>query len=201
MSEFKLADGTGKGNIAGVNEENQLLVRSIQEPSVDNRTNLGHSYNFNTGAPFDVGANDSSAVLFFKNTDTTYNLIITAFIYNLGIAAGAATDGSEFSNIVIVRNPTSISSGTDIAPVNRNHGSSNTLVGTFQKGAGGATFAGGDDMIETLIASSSGGRSFIGVGAIILQPQNSIGVRYEAHTSTTQQYVQFASALYLDKPF
>lgn len=201
MSEFKIADGTGGGNIAGVNDENQLLVRSVQEPTVDNRTNLGHSYNWNSGAPFDVGANNSSAVVYFKNTDPTYNLVITALIYNLGIAAGAATDGSEFANIVVVRNPTSISSGTDVSPVNRNHGSSNSLTGTFQKGAGGNTFTGGDDMIETLSATASGGRIFIDVGAIILQPQNSIGIRYEAHTSTTQQYVQFAAALYLDKPF
>lgn len=196
-----IKDGTGTGKVAQVNAENQLVTRSVTSPTVDNKTEIGHSYNFNTGAPFDIGSNDSNAVLFFKNNDTTYNLVITAVIYNLGIAAGAATDGSEFANVVVVRNPTAISSGTDITPVNRNHGSSNLLSGTFQKGAAGATFTGGTDMIETLVASASGGRIFIDVGAIILTPGNYLGIRYEAHTSTTQQFVQFAAAMYLDKPF
>jgi hypothetical protein len=199
MSNFIIEDGTGNGNKVGVDEGNRLLTRAVFEPEIDHESLLGNSYNWNSGAPFDIGANNSSAVMFFKNTDQQYDIIITAFIYNLGIATDALTTGAEFTNIVVVRNPTSISSGTDVAPVNRNHGSTNLLNGTFQKGAGGATFTGGSDMIETLHAGATGGRLYISVGSIILKPQNSIGVRYEAHATTSQQYVQVATSMYLDK--
>jgi len=199
MTDFSILSGTGSKYSAGVDKDNRLLTRAITETENDHKAHRGNAYNWNTGAPFDIGANNSSAVAFIKNTDSTYKLIVTAFIYNLGIAASAATDGTEFSNIVVVSNPTAISSGTDVTPVNKLVGSSNVLTGTFQKGAGGATFTGGTDMIETLIASASGGRSFIGVGAVVIQPQTAIGIRYEAHTTTSQQYVQFATAMYLDK--
>ena len=199
MSNYIIEDGTGNGNKAGVDGDNRILTSAVTETFIDHEAKHGSSYNFNTGAPFDIGANNSSAVLFFKNTDQTYDLVITSFIYNLGIAAGGLTDGSEYTNIVVVRNPTSISSSTDIVPVNRNHGSTNLLNGTFSKGAAAATFVGGTDMIETLIAGVTGGRNVISLGALVLKPQNSIGIRYEAHTSTTQQYVQFAASMYLDK--
>ena len=199
MSNYIIEDGTGNGNKVGVTDGNRLMSHAVQEPVTDHAAKNGNSYNFNTGAPFDIGANNSSAVLFFKNTDQTYDLVITAFIYNLGIAASGLTDGTEFTNIVIVRNPTSISSSTAVVPVNRNHGSTNLLNGTFSKGAAAATFTGGDDMIETLIAGVSGGRNVISVGALVLKPQNSVGIRYEAHVTTSQQYVQFAASMYLDK--
>lgn len=199
MSNYIIEDGTGNGNKVGVDGDNRILTSAVTETFIDHETKHGNAYNFNTGAPFDIGSNNSSAVLFFKNTDQTYDLVITAFIYNLGIAASGLTDGTEFTNIVIVRNPTSISSSTAVTPVNRNHGSTNLLNGTFSKGAAAATFTGGDDMIETLIAGVSGGRNVISVGALVLKPQNSIGIRYEAHTSTTQQFVQFAASMYLDK--
>jgi hypothetical protein len=199
MSNFVIEDGGGGGNRAIVDEGNRLLTRAVFEPEIDYQSDSGNSYNFNTGAPFDIGANNSSAVVFMKNTDQIYNLVVTAFIYNLGIAASGLTDGTEFTNIVVVRNPTAISSSTAVVPVNRNHGSTNLLNGTFSKGAGGATFTGGNDMIETLIAGVTGGRSFISVGSVILKPNNSIGVRYEAHATTSQQYVQFAASMYLDK--
>ena len=196
----EIEDGAGLGgHAAGVDSENKLQTRAVTETENDHKAHEGHAYNWNSGAPFDIGANDSSAVAFLKNTDQTYNLIVTAFIYNLGSAAGAATDGSEFTNVVVVRNPTSISSGTTVAPVNKNGGSTNLLNGTFQKGAAGATFTGGTDMLETLIASTTGGRNFINVGAVVVAPQNSIGIRFDAHTSTTQQFVQFATAMYLDR--
>lgn len=196
-----IKDGGGTGRVARVTENNLLLTKAVTENAIDFATKFGNSYNFNTGAPFDIGSNNSSAVVFFKNGSQDYNIVITGLIYNLGIAAGAATDGSEFANIVAVRGPTAISSGTDVVPVNRNIGSGNLLEGTFQKGAGGATFTGGTDMIETLVASSTPGRIFIDVGEIIIPPSNYFGIRYEAHTSTTQQYVQFATAMYFDRPY
>ena len=200
MSDFSILSATGNKSGAGVDDSNHLLVRAVTETENDHHANMGHAYNWNTGAPFDIGANNSSAVAFLKNTDQTYDLVVSLFVYNLGIAAGAATDGSEFANVVVVRNPTSMSAGSSVDPVNKCMGSSSALNGTFTAATvGGGTFTGGSDMIETLVASASGGRIAIDVGSVILPPQTSTGIRYEAHASTTQQYVQFATTMFLDK--
>ena len=200
MSDFSILSGTGNKYGAEVDSEFKLMTRAVTETENDHKAHEGYAYNWNTGAPFDIAGNDSSAVAFLKNTDSTYNLVITAFIYNLGIATDALTTGAEFSNVVIVNNPTAISAGSAVAPVNKFIGSNNTLTGTFTAATvGGGTFTGGTDMIETLISSTTGGRNFISVGAVVLPPQTAIGIRYEAHTTTSQQYVQFATAMYLDK--
>ena len=199
MSDFSILSATGNKNGAKVDGENRLCTRAVTESENDHKSHEENAYNFNTGAPFDIGANNSSAVAYLKNTDQTYNLIATAFVYNLGIATGASTTGDEFQNLVIVSNPTAISSSTAVVPVNKFVGSSQVLNGTFAKGAAGATFTGGTDMIETLIPSATGGRNFISVGVVTIPPQTAIGIRHDAHTSTTQQYVQFAVSMYLDK--
>ncbi len=184
--------------MASVNDEKELLVKAVTENISDDRAHHGHSYNFNTAAPVDVVGNNSNAMAFIKNTNPTYDLIITQFIHNIGVNAGGLTDGTEFGNIIIVRDPTSISSSTDRPPVNKDFGSSNTLTGTFQVGAAGATLTGGTNMIETLFDGQAT-RIVVNTGVVILEPGNSLGIVYIPPVTTTQQFVQFALAMYLDK--
>ena len=145
MAEI-IKDGTGKGNTAKVDNNNQLHTFSVTETEQRQASQLGNEYNINTGTIAYTGTGESS-MIYFKNDEST-DFIITAIAVGLGTRSATVTDAA---NITIIRNPTGgdiISDATAVSiNSNTNFGSSNSLSSTTlaYKGKDGGTITGGTD--------------------------------------------------------
>jgi hypothetical protein len=76
-----IEDGSGKGNLAKVNDENQLATNAVTVSRSDFEMERGNAYNYNTGTVNLTSAN-KSALLYMENTGTR-DIIITGFFYLL----------------------------------------------------------------------------------------------------------------------
>ena len=124
-----IKDGEGRGYLAAVNSDHQLLTRATAveqrlESSVD-----GHYYEATTEVITITDAAETP-IIYIKNTDTNPNNRIV--IDRVFIDIWASTGGTGNGTIIYFRNPT-ITNGTDIVPVNSNFGDGTDMVGTFKK--------------------------------------------------------------------
>ena len=192
---FSILDGTGKGNEAGVDDRNRMLVAALTETESNNATTQGIKYNINTG---DITLTNAvkTSVLYIKNDDNR-DLVIDALIYNLG----SSNSGSLDCVIDVVRNPTAgdiITNANDVAigpneNANLNFGSSNTLEAMMYKGATGETALSGGGVVITTRNPSPSGRIFISPGGGFILPKGtSLGIDFTPSTGNTSQTVQFA---------
>lgn len=201
MSEVVIKNA-GTGDIAKVSNQGRLQTTSITEDIKDHASDTGiaQKYNINTGDITLTNATETS-LLYVKNTSTAGDLVITAFIYNLGNSTG----GSGDVKIDIIRNPTAgdiVTNANNVAvgpgvSANQNFGSANTLTGSFFKGASGETaFTDGAVSISTRSASFTG-RLAIALGSVVIPAGSSIGINYTPPTGNTSQIVQIAAACYM----
>jgi hypothetical protein len=139
MAEI-IKDGTGKGNTAKVDNNNQLHTFSVTESEQRQASQIGNEYNINTGTIAYTGTGDSS-MIYFKNDEDT-DFVVTAVAVGLGTRSATVTDSA---NVTIIRNPTGgdlISDATAVSiNSNTNFGSSNALSSTtlIYKGKDGGT--------------------------------------------------------------
>lgn len=184
---------------AHVDTNQHLHTDSVQRSEADRAARLGWRFNINTGS-ITMGDALVTSVLYVKNTGD-FPLIISALIYNLGVA----TDGVGGSTVDVLRNPTAgpIIDNTNNVLVgagveaNMNFGSTNSMTGLFYKGATSETaFTDGSVTITTHI-NSGVGRHVIGLGAMVLPKGTSLGINYTAPGSTSAQIVQFAIACHI----
>lgn len=133
-----IEDGTGGGKKAKVNDNNRLYVSSVNKTAVQEATDIGNSYNINTG---DVIISGTTALLHFKNNEDQ-PVVVDAIA--LGMTAGTT---SQIPKLTVYRNPTtgSIVARAAAAPQNgnRNFGSSKTLTVDAYAGIDGDTTSGG----------------------------------------------------------
>ena len=135
---FEITDGTGKGNSAGVDRTNRLLVRNISETLFQNAAEEGEAFFIGTPIITATTAGES-ALIYIKNNEDS-QLILGSFFL---IAENTVGGSPNMFRINWYRNPTSISSGTAIPALNQNFGSSNTLDADIEYGAEGSTVTGG----------------------------------------------------------
>ena len=136
---FEITDGTGKGNSAGVDGTNRLLVRNISESIFQNAAEEGEAYFI--GTPLINLTNTSASAIFYCENNENKPLILGTFF----LIAEATTGGSpNMFRVTWYKNPTSISSPTNTVALNQNFGSSNELDATIQYGAQGSTVTGGN---------------------------------------------------------
>ena len=181
-----IEDGTGKGFSAGVDSENRLLVRTINETEFDHATRKGSAYNINT-LFFSVTDSVERPLLYLKNNEEK-TLTLAAWFF--------ATSGSSSSNGIIKMfpNPSSgtiISSGTDVEAVNRLIGSSNTLDADIKRGGDGFTATGYGT--EPVLYQPQGATSR-GFGSIqiAIEPGSSVVINYDPNGQEPFQiYVGF----------
>jgi hypothetical protein len=190
---MKLSDGTGNGNSAKVDSNNNLHVFAITESETDHASDTGNKYNLNTDDIELTSANES-AVFYLKNNEED-DIVITSFIYSIGNSTG----GSGDFKVNVYRNPTAgdiISTATALgANANMNFGSERTMLIDAYKGAEAATQSGGSLAITSRFSGS--GRSVVALGAVDLPKGASISVTVIPPTSNTSVNIQVAASCYL----
>ena len=174
----EIIDGTGSGKRAKVDTNNQLHVFGVTETEQQQATDIGNSYNLNTGW---VSLAAETAIMWFKNDEDT-SFVVDAIA--VGFDTGTQAD---IGTITVVRNPTAGTMITAAIAVsmneNRNFGSSNTLATTtlVYKGATGETFTDGSNI--AIFAQSDTGRLFATVD-FELPKGSSIGIRVDPNLSS-----------------
>lgn len=135
---FEITDGTGKGNSAGVDNTNRVLTRGVIEDIFQNAAEEGEAFFIGTPLITLTSANES-AICYIKNNEDE-QLVLGEFF----LTAEATTGGSpDMFRVNWYKNPTSISSGTALSPLNQNFGSSEQLNADIEYGAEGSTVTGG----------------------------------------------------------
>ena len=195
MAEI-IIDGTGKSYAMKVDINGNAHVDAITTDRESHTSQLGYSFNINTGLITLTNAATDNAVLYVKNNEN-YNLVITNVFYQ----TGASTGGTGNIIVSIYRNPTTgtIVSGASAVEinVNRNFGSSRTLLADAYKGATGTTFTNGTKALESILATATQ-RIAVSAGAITLPKGASIGIQFRTPTGNTSMAVEFAIACYLE---
>jgi len=170
--------GTGSPHGVKVNENNRFFVNAIIESEAESATDIGNSYNLNTGLVAYTGTAASSVIYLKNNEDST--LIITAIAVGLFTRSATVTDSALFT---LIRNPTAGNIVSDATVVdmnqNRNFGSDNTLAADVYKGKDGGTITGGNDIAKLLLGE---GRSFFTIDWE-LPKGKSLGATIDLNTS------------------
>jgi hypothetical protein len=121
----QIKDGTGKGYLAAVNEENRILTNTV---SVELRTHVsrvhGQSYTVNTGSLTLSAADTWHYVLYFKNISTTRNLHIDRFAFNWNGGSTNFNRPLEVENVISLAGAP-IANHTSVNPSQSNHLSGN----------------------------------------------------------------------------
>lgn len=131
MSNY-IQDGTGRGFLARVDNENRLLTRASVQSEFDKSTSLGSAFNINTEFITITNATETP-LLYIKNEDD-FDLIVEAWFVGTDVAIGTATRQSIMR---VHANPTGgtiISAGADLDVVNRSIGSSDELNAVVKSG-------------------------------------------------------------------
>ena len=180
---------------ARVNLDNTLSVHSVTISEAEHATDLGQSYNINTGTIALTSAG-VSGVLYFKNNEDI-NIHVDHIIVLLGNTTGGVTTDS--TEIKVLSNPTAgtvISGATDADMIqNRNIGASSTLDALVYKGAEGLTFTDGEELVGSLL--SPGTRAPF-VLDITVPKGKAIGVTIEPNDSNTNMKVMVALVVHIE---
>lgn len=135
---FEITDGKGRGLAAGVSLNNRLLTLTVQESLFTYSAEEGDAYFAGSPLITLTDANES-AILFLENNEDDL-LIIENFFATAEASTGGATNNFRLN---FYKNPTSISSGTALDPLNQNFASSDTLECVAEYGAQGSAVTGG----------------------------------------------------------
>ena len=173
----RIEDGKGSGKDARVDDKNRLRTHAVTETESLHSTELGTSYNLNTGL---ISITGDATLLYYENTGEK-DFVVEAIA--LGSFEGITHSDDPY--IELIRNPTSgnlitdeTTSGTFVQ--NRNFGSTNSLSGNFYKGKASGTCVG--DTIAILQATP-GGRSFYTIN-FVLPKGASMGIKLIANVTS-----------------
>ena len=135
-----IEDGTGRGFSAKVDSENRFFSRAITETEFDHAVRKGLSFNVNTEFLTITGSSETPIMYLKSNEDL--DVVLAAWFIGTDNASGTP---SRSGLMRVYFNPTAgsiISSGTDVTPVNRQGGSSNTIDLDVKSGGDGFTVTG-----------------------------------------------------------
>jgi hypothetical protein len=126
-----IIDGTGKGFLTRVDEQNRLRTYSITEASYDHAASKGLSFNINTEF-IAITSSLETPILYLKNNNTADASLVNFFI-GTGLAAGTQT---EHGLIRAYFNPVGVSGGTAVQSTNRDASSAQVFDFTILKHTG-----------------------------------------------------------------
>lgn len=182
---FQIEDGTGKGRKAGVDTTNKLLARATIESIFDEAAEEGLA-NF-IGTPLITLTNAAESAIFYIKNNEDVDIIFENFYFVAEATTGGAPDMFRVS---FYKNPTSISSGTAVTPLNQNFGSSRILDATVEYGAQGSAVTGGTN--AALLSFPIG--VFNDTNAKLILPKGtSLAITVTPPTGNTSMPVQFGA--------
>lgn len=170
-----IEDGTGSGFSVKVDGENRLFSRSIIESEFDHAVRKGLSFNVNTEFLTITGSSETPIMYLKSNEDR--DVVLSAWFIGTDNASGTP---SRNGLMRVYFNPTAgsiISSGTDVTPVNRQGGSSNTIDLDVKAGGDGFTATGYNPISVLFQTQGSNARTF-GTVQLALKKGSSIVVTY-----------------------
>ena len=170
-----IEDGTGSGFSVKVDGENRLFSRSITESEFDHAVRKGLSFNVNTEFLTITGSSETPIMYLKSNEDR--DVVLSAWFIGTDNASGTP---SRNGLMRVYFNPTAgsiISSGTDVTPVNRQGGSSNTIDLDVKAGGDGFTATGFNPTSVLFQTQGSNARTFGNV-QLALKKGSSIVVTY-----------------------
>ena len=192
----QIQDGTGRGYVVKVDENNRLHTDTVSTPSEQNAATNGLSFNINTGIITLTNASTKNAVMYVKNNED-YDLVVVLML----LQTGASTGGSGNILVDVLRNPTTgtIVSGATSVEINqnKNFGSSRTLDATAYVGATGLTFTNGSKIFESILATTTQ-RIPIETGGIVIPKGSSIGINITTSAGNSSMACEFALSCYLE---
>lgn len=192
-----IKDGAGSGASVKVSPvTNRIHASAISSQEELFHAQTGDAYRLNTGLITLTTANESG-ILYLKNNEEN-DLVITGVILRFG----TTVSGSGNTFIKMYRNPTTgslVSTGTDLAPTNRNFGSSNTLDVDSKIGTGAAlTITNGDVVITTVKAAPPYDVSFFTNPVAVLPRGTSLAFSVTPPTGNISMACQTAISIFLD---
>ena len=136
-----IEDGTGTGQKASVNKENQLEVRAVNTSIDLHQVEEGTGFNVNTGVLTLTTATADTAVIYMKNDDVN-NMIITSATLSSNAGTGGADSVLVWKQVAgFTAASDIIANGTDGTAFNRNAGkASRTFKGDIKIGGTGRSF-------------------------------------------------------------
>ena len=183
------------GKTARVNQDNTLSTHSITISEAEHASDLGQSYNINSGLMTLTSAAESG-VLYYKNNEDV-NVHIDSIVVILGPSTGGAA--TDTTHIRIYSNPTTgtlISNAVDAEIVqNRNIGATSALASVVYKGATGNTITDGAPLIESLVNPAS--RVAFNID-ITVPKGKAIGISLEPNDSNTSMKVMAALVCHIE---
>ena len=126
MSE-QIKDGKGRGFLAQVNEDQDLVTRSISVEQRLKATLDGNYYEATTGKVTLANATETG-LIYLKNTHTTMSMVIDRVFWDVWASTGGAGGGTlrYYKDVTVV-------GGTAITPNITLYGQPNAAQGTFLK--------------------------------------------------------------------
>ena len=170
-----IEDGTGSGFSVKVDGDNRLFSRSITETEFDHAVRNGVSFNVNTEFISITGSSETPIMYLKSNEDS--DVILSAWFIGTDNASGTP---SRSGLMRVYFNPTAgsiISSGTDVTPVNRQGGSSNTIDLDVKSGGDGFTATGYDSTPILYQTQGASARAFGNV-QLALKKGSSVVITY-----------------------
>ena len=175
---MKIQDGTGSGNVAGVNAAGQLKVRGVSATPE-------HYFNHEKGQAFQIPfqvtteAANPRCFFYFKNTDSR-----DAVIEGLYVATDIACELS-----VQLKNSGAPAGGTAVTPVNCHLNSGILASGTFEYGAdlgnAASVLTGGTEWLVKKYFTTNNDTDFWNFEMDLIVPKNTVITLWSDTNSTT----------------
>ena len=185
MSEF-IKDGTGKGYLAQVNADNQLVTRATAVEQRLHSTIDSNYFEATTGVVTLTDAAESD-ILYITYTGEK-KLVIDRVFYDTWKSTGGTVNTGTLK---YYHNITSVTGGTAATVTNTHLGTTNTLDATITKST---TFTGGTVWWSALF--TAGVSAALEEGRIVLSPGASFGISVAADTSNSSMKVNINVAMY-----
>ena len=124
-----IRDGTGKGYLARINSDNQLITRATAVPQHLKAATDGNYYEVTTGKVTLTDALETWLIYVKNDNANNMVMVIDRMFYDTWTSTGGSgADGT----MEYYKNPT-ITGGTDVVPNSTNFTNQEAAVGTFKK--------------------------------------------------------------------
>jgi len=183
-----IRDGTGKGFLAAVNSNNQLVTRAT---AIEQRLVSAIDKNYYEATTGQITLTDAveTGIIYIENGEDLL-IIIDRVFFDIW----ESTSGTGGGILKYYINPT-VAGGSAIVPTNTYFDSSNTLSGTFSKSLSSIS---GTAWWTAYI--SAGTSSALEEGRIVIPKGRSFGISITAPASNTSMKVSIDIAMFLFDP-